>query len=1241
MNSSMTGRLSHAKADEKFVDVRMVIGASLLVALLLAVFLGVAYERVRSTNTVWDTQNSFFDRKHAALSQLTRHLGYNGFIHNFKNYVIRQQDRYRELAETNISDARTEIDVLRAMRPTADEISALDAISTTVDQYADRLVLAGDAITGGLTPSEVDNIARVDDSHASEAIANIADIVEAQARESQRLGDMQIRRTLNLLLVGLIGIPLIALAGIILTRYIFRINAMRSEIDYQRRQLQLTLENTNQGIRMVDAQMNIAVMNDRFYELVGLDKEQIPVGSPLEKAIRIIVERGEIGPGDVDELVAARLDRVRNGVPVEETRIRPDGRILDIKGVPIPDGGYLNTFTDITMRVVAERDAERARNQLFDAISSMDEAFVFFDKDDRLVMCNDRYREYYPKSADIMVPGNTFEQIIRIGVARGEYDLDGMPAEEWVKSRLESHRRANTIIEQKIVDGRWLKIAERHTPDGGTVGFRVDITSLKEAQENADAANKAKSAFLANMSHEIRTPMNAIIGLSGVAANADSVEQMRDQIRKVHGAANSLMAIINDILDFSKLEAGQLVIENIPFDLDAMLDEVSTVIAASSRKANLEVIFDTDLHSRRHLIGDPLRVRQILTNLTSNAIKFTKSGAVILRTRTVDRDNNSCRLIFDVIDTGIGMSDEQQARLFKPFTQADDSTTREFGGTGLGLAISRELSEMMGGSIKVDSKLGEGSTFTVELPMAYQSHPIRTIHSIGIDTKKVGVLVVTGSTTAHGVLTRTLKSLEFQNIQCVSDAEAALRLYEQAISKDHPFDLILTDHQLSGMDGITFCRHISGMAPRAHAPALIMIADGDDHLDISELGEVALAETLTKPLNTRHLVDALFNHYGGLKPSKTSEEHHMPSRMRNADSQIDGLHILIAEDNDLNRQVVAGILEEHGVICAFAENGRIAVDKMTASPNDFDIILMDLQMPELSGIEACREIRQLPQAGNIPIIALTAHALSDEIDACKAAGMNDHVSKPIDARALIDTLARWSRDRPKAAGSGTPTLQSSAATATVVPTTSVKLPKTAAGLDFEEAKQRLGLDESFFIKPLTDFNLKYENFAADLRSMIDAGKMEDAGRLVHTIAGLAGTIGASELQDTSKAVEKCLDQGNTDCETDAVIAAHRQVAETLSSILQDSALGPAAGQSKGGIDMEVLSTLMPKLEKGFSENRIAVRKELPKLEAALNGRASTALAELKKAAEALDFPRAREALADIRQQLNQSGSEPE
>jgi len=1227
------------RTDTLSTDSRLVIGIALLLAIAFSAFLYVSYDRVSGINAAWKTQQSQETKKSNALAELHRHMGYDGLIHHFKNYVLRQDDVYRQKSEVDIALSLDAVQQLLELAPTPVETDAINTVRNVIEAYRDRLGDAQMAFGEGLTSREVDAIVRVDDSAASRAMTRIQEVSARQSERSMEATDHAIEETLRLLIGGLAVLPVIMIGAFVIIRYIYRIDDMRVQMKRQSDLLELTLETVNQGISMVDDKLNLVVMNDRFYELLDFPKDKMPPGTPIEVAFRINAERGEYGPGDMQEHINERLKLARKFEAHEFTRERPDGTVLEIRGTPIPDGGFVTTYTDITRRVRAEEEAEVARNKLIDAIAVMDEAFVYFDADDKLVMCNEKYREYYPKSADLFVPGNTFEYIIREGARRGEYAIAEDEIEDWVRKRSAEHKTSDRSFERKMASGRWLQVTDKKTPDGGSIGFRVDITELKEARESAEAASVAKSSFLANMSHEIRTPMNAIIGLSRLALKTDIPPRTRDYLEKVSNSAQALLGIINDILDFSKLEAGRIDLEHVPFRLDDVLQNVATLIGEPAQNKNIEVLFRTDQDVPRALIGDPLRLGQILTNLVSNAVKFTDAGEVTVHVAQVDKVKDLGHFRFSVRDTGIGMTEEQQNKLFTPFTQADASTTREYGGTGLGLTITKELVEMMGGSISLESTPGKGSVFTVELPFDLQNDDERRELPPYISPDKLRVLIVDDNVTALEILADTLRSLHFTNIDCETDPNAAISMFRDSAGKDAAYDIVIVDWRMPDMDGLEVTRQIKALCGADNSPAVFLISAHDRLDTMRQADQAGLAGFMVKPINTSLLIDAITEHFSDDTQKGASDR---PDAFSDDKVQkaIRGLRVLIVEDNAINQQVAAGILEEAGVLCDMADNGRIAVERMRNDPDGIGMILMDLQMPEMDGYEATRQIRSLPGIAAIPIIAMTAHAMNEERDACIQAGMNDHVSKPIDAAHLFKTIALWAPaiQAPPADGTGTP----SGASGKAVEADTMKsdaendgaigIAGESEGFDFDAAKARLGLDKAFFVRLLGDFNAKYANFATELTGAIAAGDIETASRLAHTVGGLSGTIGAEDLQRECRALEKALDGGDIDVDTSPIIAAHARVKDVLDRMIPEDEATPGASPSTSA--PANLSRLIEELDDALKSRRISARNRLNELESALHGSATATFEDLKNAANSLDFDKAREILHKLGKEVS-------
>ncbi|MBF0424100.1 MAG: response regulator, partial [Magnetococcales bacterium] len=539
--------------------------------------------------------------------------------------------------------------------------------------------------------------------------------------------------------------------------------------------------------------------------------------------------------------------------------------------------------------------------------------------------------------------------------------------------------------------------------------FNKMSQDLGEQRRALEQATRAKSEFLANMSHEIRTPMNAVVGLTDLALQADeSTQKIHNYLTKISSSARSLLRIINDILDFSKIEAGRLDLEETPFLLRDVFDHIADLFRARVSEKNIELILCLTEECRYELIGDPLRLEQILLNLISNAIKFTENGEIEVRARAIRELPAHIGLEFSVRDTGTGMTPEQAAKIFTPFTQADSSTTRRYGGTGLGLSISMRLVEMMQGQIWLDSKLGEGSTFyfTAIFKRHSKTETNDMVPPAGMQSLRV--LVVDDNATSRHALVNILTMFGFHTfgVTCGSDALIAMH---QGVAAGTPWQLVLVDWFMPEMDGITTLHQIiDAYAPEVRPRMILMIPFNRENEAKASLQDANVAY-LTKPANCSLLFDTIMELFGQ-DVAKVVKKSPGVLDTTGIVEKIGGAQILLVEDNAINRQVAEEILSNVGIAVEKAENGLLALEKLKSAA--FDAVLMDIQMPVMDGYQATETIRTNPDFRKLPIIAMTAHAMAGDRERCLAAGMNDHVAKPIDRNILYATLVNWIRPRP-------------------------------------------------------------------------------------------------------------------------------------------------------------------------------------------------------------------------------------
>ena len=684
---------------------------------------------------------------------------------------------------------------------------------------------------------------------------------------------------------------------------------------------------------------------------------------------------------------------------------------------------------------------------------------------------------------------------------------------------------------------------------------------LGQAMQAAESATRAKSDFLANMSHEIRTPMNAIIGMSHLALQTGLDHKQRNYIDKVYRSAESLLGIINDILDFSKIEAGKLDIESIDFRLEDVLDNLANLVGLKAEEKSVELLFDLPADLPTALVGDPLRLGQILINLGNNAVKFTEEGEIIVGIAVTEQTPEQANLHFSVRDTGIGMTPAQQEKLFKSFSQADESTTRQFGGTGLGLAISKNLTNMMGGDIWVESEPGVGSVFHFTLPLARQTGETapRNLAAVS-ELDDVRVLVVDDNSTAREILATLLGSFGLRVEQC-SGGKSALAMLTEADSHD-PYQLVLMDWHMPGMDGVDTTRAIQADSEAGSVPTVIMVtAYGREEAGLAAEG-LNIGGVLTKPVTPSSLLDTILLSMGHVTSGESRSEN-VEEEMAADIRSLGGARVLLVEDNEINQELAVELLTTNGISVAVANNGQEALDILAGET--FDGVLMDCQMPIMDGYTATRKLRQDPRFKDLPILAMTANAMAGEREKVLEAGMNDHIAKPINLQAMFRSMATWIKpSRPRTM------VVSKTSSDTVIP--------VLDGINTDSGLARTQGNRELYLKLLRRFKVSQQNFIAEFDAAVASADWELAMRMAHTLKGVAGSIGADPLQQACHVLEaQAKERGVERAARDLAAVEMSRVLEALVAVSEVEA-GPADTDA-GAADIRViLAELIQQLE---------------------------------------------------------------
>ncbi|MGB1109470.1 MAG: PAS domain S-box protein [Gammaproteobacteria bacterium] len=995
------------------------------------------------------------------------------------------------------------------------------------------------------------------------------------------------------------------------------------------RQFRNLLDSAPDAMVIVDADGRIDRVNRRAEEVFGYDRDDVQ-GKAVEmlmperfRAAHPGLRQGFMSDpsarpmGEGMELIA--LTKAGQELPVE----------VSLSPIETDEGTMVaSALRDITERRRMEQALTDNRNMLQSVLDNSPAVIYMKDLQGRYVLVNRLWYEVMGRTGQETI-GLTDHDFLPADVADAfvENDQAVVAQGETVQAEEELPQpdgSVHTYISYKFP----VRNAEGEITAVG--GVSSDITELVSAREAAKEANKAKSDFLANMSHEIRTPMNAIIGMSYLALQTELNPRQHNYITKVNRSAEALLGIINDILDFSKIEAGQLTMEQIDFRLEDVFDNLANLVGLKAEEKGLELHFDVPRELPTALIGDPLRLGQILINLGNNAVKFTAEGDVVVRVRELERDGERVKLGFRVEDSGIGMTEEQQSRLFQSFSQADASTTRKFGGTGLGLAISRKLVSMMEGEIGVESVPDEGSVFHFSAWLGLGEESAVETERVERDLANLRVLVVDDNATAREILADMASSLGFQ-VQIAANGREALEKVESAAELNQAIQVVLMDWKMPGMDGVETAKAILSHEQLEELPMVIMVtAFGREDAQQAAQG-VELKGFLTKPVSPSSLLDAVASAMGKERITQGRSKARLEEEL-DASSKLRGARVLLVEDNAVNQELALELLHGRGISTEVAGNGQEALDWLDREA--FDGVLMDVQMPVMDGYTATRKIREQERFNDLPVIAMTANVMAGDLEKAQEAGMNAHIGKPLNVAEMFATMAKWITPANP--------LEDASLEAPVgeVAGAEPELPDLAPlGIDTALGLRATDRNIALYLRMLKRFVESESDFVERFNTALDGGKAQgdlaECRRAAHTLKGLAGNIGASQLQSAALALETACEGEGADA-TNAIETALAELAPELVKVMEGLppllAPKPDAGGEKtaSNVDVEKLTALLKQLREQVEIDDVDAMETLDELDAlGLGPELSQALKPIRRAVGDFDFEAAVESMAAL------------